>query len=142
MWLETTPRFLYYLFFLTLNNFKMSYKFKTFGFKTVVINNFPVYTCNISVDRLLENDTPLIDGVWIINSSKLLKSGKEKECTNFSYVTTSHELHCNMQKNIMLFLEQHALRKHIAKYAYLHDQQWSPEMDIAMQHSSVHDLDF
>jgi hypothetical protein len=96
----------------------MIQNFKSYGFKTIRVNGFNVFTCNIIIDRIVEH--PSIEGVAIIDSSKLLKSGAIKKTTTFSYTTTDFHLHLRMKREVMLFMEAHAISKVIAKYNYLH----------------------
>lgn len=105
-------------------------KFKFFGFKSMVINGHSVYTCNIAIDRIDEN--PVIEGVSIWKTEKLLKSGREKLTTTFTYVTTDKFEHERMLKEIGLFLEQHAKNKIERKYSWAHPQEYTkvPEMDF------------
>jgi hypothetical protein len=95
---------------------------KFFGFKNLILNGHLVHTCNISIDRIEEEYLPVIDGVFVSNSSKLLKSGKEKLTTVFSYVTTNHEENKRLIKEIGLVLEKHAQDKLKKRYAWVHNE--------------------
>lgn len=105
-------------------------KFKFFGFKSLMINGHSVYTCNIAIDRIDQH--PVIQGVSIWKTEKLLKSGKEKLTTTFSYITTDSFENERMLKEIGLFLEQHAERKLYKKYSWAHKQELLevPEMEF------------
>jgi hypothetical protein len=109
--------------------------FKFFGFKSVVLNGHLFHTCNISIDRI--DAHPIIDGVYICNSDKLLKSGRVKETTTFTYLTTDIFEHTRMLKEIGIFLEQHAQNKLKKKYAWAHQQAYAEvpeyEMDFGYQ---------
>jgi tRNA A37 N6-isopentenylltransferase MiaA len=98
----------------------MIQNFKSYGFKTIRVNGFNVFTCNIIIDRI--NELPDIEGVSITNSSKLLKSGANKDTTKFCYTTADYHLHQKLRREVMLFMEQHALNKVAAKYSYLHTE--------------------
>jgi hypothetical protein len=94
--------------------------FKFFGFKSIVLNGHLVHTCNIAIDKI--DVHPVIQGVSIWNTDKLLKSGRIKETTTFTYLTTDSFEHDRMLREIGLFLEQHAKNKLAKKYAWVHNQ--------------------
>jgi hypothetical protein len=115
----------------------MNNKFKTFGFKTVVINGFSVFTCNISIGRIdkhnYSGELPKIDGVSIIDTERLVgKKGSNrirKEMSTFSYTTTNAQEHYRMQQEIGLFLEQYAMHKLKAKYQWAHPEDIKPKYE-------------
>ena len=104
--------------------------FKFFGFKSIVLNGHLLFTCNIAIDRIDEH--PVINGVFISNSSKLLKSGKEKLTTIFSFLTTNPEENERMIREIGLFLEQHAQNKLKKKYSWAHQQEYTEVSEYEM----------
>ena len=84
-----------------------------YGFNVLKINNLHrVYTCKIAVKN---SKFPDIAGLHVCPT----KSGK----LLLSYVTTDIKEHVRMQKDIMLFLEEHAMSKIKSKYAWLHSEE-------------------
>ena len=93
----------------------MLHNFKTFGFKTIIINGYPIYTCNISISRT--EHLPEIEGVHITETTRLIGKYKiTKEMTTLSYATTNAHEHDRLKIAVGLFLKSHAIDKITAKY--------------------------
>jgi hypothetical protein len=94
-------------------------KFKSFGFKTILINGANVFTCNISVSRI--TNPPIIDGISIYQTDKPFgKNRLIKQTTQFTYTTTDYSDHSRMQTELGLFLEQLAIDKIKTKFNWAH----------------------
>ncbi len=91
-----------------------------FGFQRLVINaQFHVWTCKMSFERT-KSPLPVIRGVSLSFSQTTSKKGKITEKVILKYCTMEYAEHERMQKEIMLFAEEHAIRIIKDKYAWLH----------------------
>ena len=98
--------------------------FKAYGFKTIQVNGFILFTCNISVDRIANSDLPTIEGMTMHQTEKRFGKNKiVKETTNFCYTTMSYSDHSRMQILLGLFLEQYAISKIKTKFGWAHPEQ-------------------
>ena len=126
-------------------------KVAAYGFQVVFVNNYNVYTCNISIDRIDEKDHPVIKGVHFSNYQRLIgKYKREKWVTAISFITLDYIEYDRMRMEIGRFLKQHALNKVHNKYAKYDEKVVQPEYtyeeysaaDAAVQYSIGPDLDF
>lgn len=88
------------------------------GFDTVIVGSVTVYTCKITCDK--DAQFPNIDGVSYRITQKWANGDCYPSKGYISYETTDFQEHIRMQREIMLFLEQHAMDRVKRKYAYLH----------------------
>jgi len=96
----------------------------SFGFgSTILDKTFTIYHCKIMVQNPVL--APEIPGVNIIYRTKVRK-GIQVNSYLLRYATMDYNLHQKLQKEIMLFLEQHAHNKVASKYNWIHDQ-YAPE---------------
>jgi|APGre2960657404_1045060.scaffolds.fasta_scaffold13511_2 hypothetical protein len=111
---------------------------KAFGFKTVQVNGQLVFTCNISVNRISNEDLPKIEGLLVYQTEKKFGKNKiTKDTTQFIYSTMSYSEHSRIQKELGLFLEQLAITKIKNRFLWAH-----PE-DMFIDYSPAFaDLDF
>jgi len=99
-----------------------------FGFQRTVINGcYNVWTCKISIKRYA-SAIPIIGGVDISFSKTYSKRGRETEKIVLKYATMDHAEHVRMQREIMLYLEEHAIAQTKQKYAWLHQEEKEFEM--------------
>ena len=99
-----------------------------FGFQRTVINGcYSLWTCKLSVKRGVIG-IPIIAGVTATFSKTFSKRGRETEKIVLKYATMDHAEHVRMQREIMLYLEKHAIAQTKQKYAWLHEEEKEFEM--------------
>lgn len=116
----------------------MLHNFKTFGFKTIAVNGYPIYTCNISISRT--EQLPEIAGVQITETTRLAgKQRTTKQMTTLSYATTNAHEHERLKIAVGLFLKSHAIDKITAKY---HWTEPVAEQQLQRQFQGIEELCF
>ena len=116
-------------YFLTFKYLIMQKKIKgDYGYSRFVIDNsYNVWHCKIGIDSSIST-IPVINGVRtdLVNITRKYKT---KSMLVLSYVTLEFKEHERMQKEITIFLEQHAINRVKLKYAWVHDDD-VPLMDL------------
>lgn len=95
----------------------------SFGFQRTVINGrYNLWTCKLSIERYA-SAIPVIRGVDLSFSQTVSKKGKVTEKVILKYATMDHSEHIRMQKEIMLYMEQHAINQAKKRYSWLHESE-------------------
>jgi len=89
-----------------------------YGFQVVFVNGYNVYTCNINIDRINEEERPNIEGVYFSDRTMLVgKYKREKPFTSITFITLDCQDYDRMKMEVGMFLKQHALNKLDKKYS-------------------------
>jgi ribonucleotide reductase alpha subunit len=106
-----------------------------FGFSRVVIDHtYYVFTCKIMIT---ESALPIIQGV----KANFIETKKGQKRVLLTYCTMDYAEHERMQKAIVQHLEQHAIKKIKAKYAWATDEQPKKTDDSKVYHFALDLLD-
>ena len=107
-----------------------------FGFNRVVIDQtYYVFTCKIFMG--VESGLPTIKGV----TAMYVTDKKDRARAVITYCTMDYAEHERMQKAIVQHLEQHAIKKIQAKYAWATDEQPKKTDDSKVYHFALDLLD-
>jgi hypothetical protein len=103
-----------------------------FGFSTITLDfSLRVYACKIVVENPVM--LPDIAGITLNHKFKERK-GMPTNVYTIRYCTTDPAEAHKMSKEIMLYLEKHAMQKVQQKYAWLHEQEdFSKELVLDME---------
>lgn len=109
-----------------------------FGFQRTVINGrYNLWTCKISIKRYA-SAIPVIGGIDISFSKTVSKKGRVTEKVILKYATMDYSEHIRMQREIMLYMEQHAINQVKKSYEWLHEPDFID--DPAIDKMSMEDL--
>lgn len=119
----------------------MKNEIKLFGFKTLTVNGFNVYTCNLKIADTDKDFTSLQQmGIVCYKGSTLVgKKGKQrsKDIISISFATLSMADYDAKYKAISLWLEEEYISRIKQKYAHLH-----PAEELIETPYFSEDLDF